>query len=110
MKYLFIIVIFTVLLSLWGFYWAIRPLRIMSSITPSDFRVAYEDVSFRTQDNILLRGWFIPSSRPKAKTIIVLHGYPADKSNILPSRIFLHPFSNLLFIDFRYFGNSEGPY
>lgn len=97
-------------LSLWGFYSAIRPWRITSSLTPADLGVSYEDVSFKTVDNVLIKGWFIPSSKPHAKTIILLHGYPADKGNILPSRLFLHRDYNLLFIDFRYFGESEGHY
>ena len=104
-----IIVVF-VFLSLWGFYWAIRPIKILSTMTPSDFGVNYEDVSFHTKDNVLIRGWFIPSAKAKVKTIILLHGYPADKGDILPARIFLHPYYNLLFIDFRYFGKSEGRY
>lgn len=104
---IFVILIF---LSLWGFYFAIRPIRILSSITPADFSIKYENISFYTEDNILIKGWFVKSSQPHAKTIILLHGYPADKGDILPSRIFLHPYYNLLFIDFRYLGESGGSY
>lgn len=103
-------ILFLLLLSLWGFYLAIHPLRIISTITPKDFGIHYEDVSFRTRDNVLIRGWFIASPNPKAKTIIMLHGYPADKGDILPSRLFLHRTYHLLFFDFRYFGASEGKY
>lgn len=102
--------LFLVIFSLFGFYWAIRPIKITSSLTPKDYGVDYENVSFRTSDNILIKGWFIPSKNPHAKTIILLHGYPADKGNILPSRLFLHHSYNLLFLDFRYFGESEGYY
>ena len=98
------------MLSLWGFYLAIRPFRIVSHITPKDFGIPYENISFTTQDHILIRGWFLKSPNKNAKTIILLHGYPADKSNILPSRLFLYPQYNLLFFDFRYFGQSEGSY
>lgn len=104
---IFLLLIF---LSLYGFISAIRPQKLISTITPKRFNVFYEDVSFRTQDGILLRGWFIPCSNPKAKTIILLHGYPADKGDILASHIFLHKNYNLLFFDFRYFGHSEGRY
>jgi pimeloyl-ACP methyl ester carboxylesterase len=104
------LVVFLIAFSLWGFYWAIRPLRITSSITPTTFGVAYENISFRTKDHVLLKGWYIPSPNPRAKTIILLHGYPADKGNILPSRMFLHSDYNLLLFDFRYFGDSEGNY
>lgn len=104
------IIIFLLILSLWGFYSAIRPFRIVSTVTPADYNVKYEKISFKTRDGILIRGWFVPSSDSKAKTIIVLHGYPADKGDILPSRLFLHPHYNLVFFDFRYLGESEGRY
>lgn len=105
-----IIVACCLILSLWGFYWAIKPIRISSSITPANFKIPYENIELRTKDNILIRGWFIPNANPHAKTIILLHGYPADMGNILPSRLFLHEKYNLLFINFRYFGTSEGNY
>lgn len=104
------IILFLLLLSLWGFYLATHPHKIISTITPKDFSVPYEDVSFHTRDNVLIRAWFLPNPNPQAKTIIVLHGYPADKGDILPSRLFLHQTYNLLFFDFRYLGASEGKY
>lgn len=45
-----------------------------------------------------------------AKTIILLHGYPADKGDILPSLAFLNERYNLFLFDFRYLGQSEGLY
>ena len=42
--------------------------------------------------------------------MILLHGYPADKGNILPALAFLHEDFNLLLFDFRYLGKSEGSY
>ena len=102
---------FIILTSLWGFYWAIRPPhRLISSITPAHFGLKYDDVSFETKDHVLIRGWFIPNTNPKAKTIILLHGYPADKGNILPALYYLHKDYHLLFFDFRYFGESGGSY
>jgi uncharacterized protein len=94
---------YIIMTSLWGFYWAIHPpFRLSSQITPAYFGLQYEDISFYTIDNVLIKGWFIKSAKPQAKTIILLHGYPADKGDILPSRLFLHNEFNLLFIDFRY--------
>src|SRR3990167_11069470 len=104
------IIIAIIVLSLLGFYLAIRPFRITSSITPKEMGLAYEKVSFRTEDNVLLHGWFIPAKKTPAKTLILLHGYPADKGNILPVMAFLHAKYNLLLFDFRYFGESEGWY
>lgn len=104
------LIVVLLVLSLWGFYNAIRPFKIVSTVTPKDFGIKYESVSFKTKDNVLIRGWFIPHPNPKAKTIVLLHGYPADKGNILPSTIFLHKSYNLLYFDFRYLGGSEGYY
>ena len=93
---------------MWVFYLAIRPIRIVSSITPAQLGLSYEAVSFKTTDNVTIKGWFISNKDPHAKTIILLHGYPADKGDILSSRIFLHKHYHLLFIDFRYLGESGG--
>ena len=99
-----------VLASVWLFYISIRPPKIVSSITPRDLTLPYEHVSFTTADGITLRGWFIPSGNKADKTLILLHGYPADKGNILPALAFLHGDFNLLLFDFRYLGESEGNY
>ena len=99
-----------IILSLWGFYISIRPPKILSSITPRDLNMAYEKVSFKTADGLILRGWYIPSVKTTVKTLILLHGYPADKGNILPALAFLHEDFNLLLFDFRYLGESAGSY
>ncbi|HEU5281580.1 MAG TPA: alpha/beta fold hydrolase [Gammaproteobacteria bacterium] len=93
-----------------GFYLGIRPFKVNSTLTPKDFNVPYERVTFLTQDHLKLSGWFIPNKNPKAPTIIVCHGYPADKGNILPSTLFLHQDYQLFYFDFRYLGESEGSY
>jgi uncharacterized protein len=99
-----------VVLSLWGFYASIRPPKIISSLTPRDLKMNYEDVSFRTVDGLTLRGWHIPCAKTTDKTLILLHGYPADKGDILPALAFLHGDFNLLLFDFRYLGQSDGSY
>ncbi len=109
------VVSFSLFTSLWGFYSSIKPPKITSKITPSDLGLKYEEVSFTTTDNIKIAGWLIPSfaeatdGKP-ASTIILLHGYPADKGDILPLMSFLHKKYNLLLFDFRYLGKSEGKY
>lgn len=105
---LLFVLLFFILLSLVGFLISIRPPKITSSITPADLGLKYEDVSFTTTDGLRLRGWFIPNRAEKAKTIILLHGYPADKGDILPALSFLSRNYHLLLFDFRYLGESEG--
>jgi dipeptidyl aminopeptidase/acylaminoacyl peptidase len=109
-RIILIVFSFLVVASLWGFYSSIRPPRFLSSLTPGDLKIAYEAVSFRTADGLTLRGWYIPAAQASAKTVILLHGYPADKGNILPALAFLHEDFNLLLFDFRYLGESEGSY
>lgn len=113
------ILIFFLAVSFAGFLQAIRPPRITSDITPADLGLRFEPISFRTDDGILLRGWFIPrqatghiqpADGDATPTLILLHGYPADKGNILPALAALADTYHLLFFDFRYFGESDGAY
>jgi len=110
LRIVLIILGFLIVISLWGFYASIRPPKIISSLTPRDLKMNYEDVSFKTADGLTLRGWHIPSAKTTDKTLILLHGYPADKGDILPALAFLHGEFNLLLFDFRYLGRSEGSY
>ena len=101
---------FLLITTLWGFYTSIRPPRIVSSLTPKHLKFDYENVRFKTSDGLTLSGWFIPGETATKKTLILLHGYPADKGDILPALSFLHKNYNLLLFDFRYLGESEGKY
>ncbi len=101
---------FFLVTSLWGFYISIRPPRIVSSLTPKNLQLDYENVWFKTSDGLTLSGWFVPSKTATKKTLILLHGYPADKGDILPALSFLHKDYNLFLFDFRYLGESEGKY
>jgi pimeloyl-ACP methyl ester carboxylesterase len=96
---------------LWMLYAATRPFKIESNVTPQSFGLAYERVTYETSDGIALRGWFIPRrGRDPAteRTLVLLHGYPADKGNIFPSLAFLADDYNLFLFDFRYHGESGG--
>jgi uncharacterized protein len=110
LRVVLIVVSVLIIISIWGFYSSIRPPKIISSITPRDLKMNYQDVSFKTADGLTLRGWYIPAAKRTEKTLILLHGYPADKGNILPALAFLHEDFNLLLFDFRYLGRSEGSY
>jgi dipeptidyl aminopeptidase/acylaminoacyl peptidase len=109
-RFILIVSAFLIFISLWAFYSSVRPPKITSAITPRDLAIDYEDVSFKTADGLTLRGWYIPTPQATEKTVILLHGYPADKGNILPVLAFLHSDFNLLLFDFRYLGKSEGSY
>lgn len=109
-KFALLVITFLLATSLWGFYISVRPPKIISTITPKDLGLVYEEVVFETADGVELSGWFVPSKRSDAKTIVLLHGYPADKGDILPALAFLNDAYNLFLFDFRYFGQSKGGY
>jgi fermentation-respiration switch protein FrsA (DUF1100 family) len=88
----------------------IKPTKFHTNVTPDTFNLEYENISFKTKDGLTLRGWFIPanSSNYSNAAIIIGHGFPFDKNNILPVTKFLNKHYNLLYYDFRYFGESDG--
>ena len=109
LKILLFIALFLIIFSLITFLLSIRPKKIITSLKPSDLGLKYEEVSFKSSDGIKLSGWFIPNNKTK-KTIIVMHGYPADKANLLGIAEFLSKEFNVFLFDFRNFGKSEGKY
>lgn len=94
------------LASLASFVLAVRPPRIAVPLGPDDFRLAVEPVTIRADDGVSLAGWFLP--RPEAPAVILLHGYPAEKADLLPLAAALAPQFATLLVDQRYFGASEG--
>ncbi|HZP84042.1 MAG TPA: alpha/beta hydrolase [Chthonomonadaceae bacterium] len=78
---------------------------------PSDFGLPCEKVHFRAADGLRLSGWLIPApaENDREAVIVVCHGYPYNRCEMLPHARFLHEagFTVLLF-DFRAMGESEG--
>jgi dipeptidyl aminopeptidase/acylaminoacyl peptidase len=102
------------LLPLLNLLLGIRPPTFRTSDDPGRYGLPYEKVSFPTSDGLTLRGWFIPAAFDNPiggkATILVGHGYPFDKANILRHALFLRARFHLLLFDFRYFGESDGAY
>ncbi|MBI1871428.1 MAG: alpha/beta fold hydrolase [Chlamydiae bacterium] len=116
------------------FYRSLKPPRFITPIQPSNYGLKWENIALKTSDGLTLKGWFIPppfvlpnAGPPSADwpagptkgggiipqphsnaAIIVCHGYPFDKGNVLPIAKFLHSEYNLLLFDFRAMGESEG--
>ncbi len=105
-----VIVIVVIVLSLLIFVLYIRPSRFITKINPVNLGLDYESVQITTSDGINLAGWFVPAKIPSDEVIILCHGYPADKNNILGATAFLAEHFNLFYFDFRYLGESEGAY
>jgi uncharacterized protein len=122
-KLLYWILGLIVFLPLFNLLLGVHPPRFETDDDPKKYGLDYESVSFPTSDGLTLRGWFIPAATVLREglqqgemawntcaTILVGHGYPFDKANILRHALFLHPRFHLLVFDFRYFGESEGSY
>lgn len=95
-----------VLLSLVSFWLAVRPPRIVVPLHPDEFRLAVEEVTITADDGVRLAAWLL--DRPGAPAIVLLHGYPAEKADLLPLAAALAPRFTVLLLDQRYFGKSGG--
>jgi|TARA_B100000315_G_C14547537_1_gene574017 hypothetical protein len=83
------------------------PSRDLSS-TPSQWGLAYEDVTIDTADGIKLHGWFVPHQSSN-EVLLFLHGNGGNISHRGESlRIFKRLGLNVLIIDYRGYGQSEG--
>lgn len=76
--------------------------------TPADWGLDYEDLHFRTEDEVLLHGWFIP--RPGAhRAVLFLHGNAGNVSHRRESIEIFHQLGLAVFIfDYRGYGQSSG--
>src|SRR5437867_6624889 len=101
-----ILLVALLVVSLASFWLAVRPPRLAIALRPDDYRLAVESVTIRAQDGVRLAGWFTP--RPGAPAIVLLHGYPAEKADLLPIAAALAPEFATLLLDQRYFGRSGG--
>lgn len=109
-----LIIYFFIIVSAVSFYCfliSVRPPRFQSDITPEELGIKdYEEIKLKTSDGISLSAWYIPASIKTDKAIIVCHGYPADKGDVLGLATFLHHDYNLLLFDFRGLGKSGGKF
>lgn len=76
-------------------------------VTPADWGLQYEDVSFQTKDGITLKGWYIPSQNRAA--IIISHGIGGNRSGHLEQGVYLAENGfGVLLLDLRAHGDSAG--
>jgi len=67
-------------------------------------------VSFRTEDGLLLRGWWLPAPEPK-RTVIALHGHRGARHHCVGIGAALwRRGANVLLFDHRGRGSSEGEF
>jgi pimeloyl-ACP methyl ester carboxylesterase len=85
-----------------------RP-KIGDRVNPQDLLgLSYETVSFETQDQLILEGWFVPHATAQG-TVVIGHGLGANKSNFISLVNVWHAAGYHVFIfDFRGHGHSQG--
>jgi alpha-beta hydrolase superfamily lysophospholipase len=89
-------------------YHSLHPARWALREFPSDYGLEYEDVRFPSKDGTNLAGWWVPAASPRG-AVVLCHGYPSNRSDVLPAIPFLHEAGyDLLAFDFRRLGESEG--
>lgn len=106
--------LFLILLTVWVCIrvakWVLHPRskRKPLDVWPHQQGLAYDKISFISEDGIRLRGWFIPSPDSR-KTIIFMHGWGMNRADIYKNTYFLHDLGyNLMYFDFRALGQSGG--
>lgn len=95
-------------ISLWSMWLMTHPSRIESDLTPKNYHLSFEEIALSTKDGVTIAGWFIPAPIPQKPALIILHGYPTEKGDLLFRASQLHQAFNILLVDFRYFGKSGG--
>jgi dipeptidyl aminopeptidase/acylaminoacyl peptidase len=93
-------------LSLAAFWLVVRPPRLAAPLTPADVGLRVEAVRLAAPDGVRLAGWLV--ERAGRPGVILLHGYPANKADLLPLAATLAPHFTVLLMDLRFFGDSGG--
>ncbi len=98
-----LLVVFT-----WRQAWTLtHPRRKLLTRTPADVGVAFEDVTFTTEDCVTLSGWFIPARN--GRTLIGCHGILDNREQLLdPAAILARSGYGFLLYDARAHGKSGG--
>ena len=101
------LLVYYILIPSYGAYYTVHPTRLPIMVTPADMGIDYEGISFVTEDDIRIEGWYIPSSNGAA--IIGVHGLNGNRTHTMPyiHTLVEHGYGMLLF-DLRAHGESGG--
>jgi pimeloyl-ACP methyl ester carboxylesterase len=76
--------------------------------TPASIGLAYEDVSFNTEDGVILKGWWVPKQGARA-VVLFCHGNGGNISFLLDTISIFHSLNLDVFVfDYRGYGASGG--
>ncbi|OGF51349.1 MAG: hypothetical protein A2044_07165 [Candidatus Firestonebacteria bacterium GWA2_43_8] len=79
-------------------------------ISPANYGIPFEKVSFQTKDKYLIHGWWLPGVKSD-KCVILVHGIAADKTYMHDYFQFVHEAGyNVLAIDLRGYGENAFSY
>lgn len=95
----------------WSSTLILHPPRLPNQVSPRAYGLTFETVEFPSADGVRLRGWFVPGAPGSDTTIICLHGFGANRADILDGTLYLRRTGcHLLYFDFREHGDSgAGP-
>lgn len=109
--YVSIAIIMVTMTAIWGWKASrliLFPDRDDLDVKPTEYGLTYEEVQFSSRDGIATSGFFIPAKKAKG-TILVLHGYGTNKSDVLTfAEMFYDHGYSTLFFDFRAHGKTPG--
>ncbi len=81
--------------------------RHLSSKTPGDYGMAYDDVTVTTPDGLRLVGWFVQSTN--GASVMLVHGYKDQRASMLRVADLLHRHGyGLLILSVRAHDRSDG--
>ncbi len=111
MKILLIVIVIVLVLVLFAFFQTkkvLRGRRKALDAHPKDFGVDAVELDFITEDEVELKGWWVPHTN-SSRTIILMHGWGMNKADIFKyTHFLLEEGYNLFYFDFRALGESEG--
>lgn len=77
--------------------------------SPDDYKINYQDIHFKSADNLDLHGWWFPADGESKAAIVFLHGNFGNISIHANAAYWLTQYKYDVFIfDYRGYGKSEG--
>lgn len=93
-----------------------KALWVLRRVSPLDVGLAYEDMNFTVRDEqtgkpLKIAGWWIPHASAGGRSVVMIHGYADAKIGSMAWAPLWHRLGyNILAIDLRAHGESEGVY
>ena len=104
-----LVILLLLVLALVG--WVVRVSRGRKTrirVVPQDYNLHAQTLTLQTSDQVTLEGWLIKAAKGSTKTIILVHGFGMNKGEVLKRTYLLARRYNLLYVDCRGAGGSEG--